>query len=168
MEIFDKFNVDKIVVAVNDLNQEGIGEKFNILDIVNQLSGTQGVIVMNYVRSALQEKREELGKGNEGLQEIINKFAGTTPNPEAVDSLFSPDQVTNIVDKISETTTDFDHSKIQNLLPTIVPVILNLFKTNNDTQNPEQASNNILSNFLDADGDVDITGLMGLAGGFLK
>ncbi|ABG51917.1 conserved hypothetical protein [Trichodesmium erythraeum IMS101] len=162
---------DEIVGAVNNLNQEGTGEKFNILDIVNQLSGTQGVgasqiqIVMHYVSSALQEKREELG--NEGVQEIINKFAGTTPNPEAVDSLFSSDKVTDILGKISE-TKDFDYSKIQNLLPTIVPVILNLFKTNNDTQDPEQASNNFLSSFLDAGGDVDINNLMGIARGFLK
>ena len=167
---------DQIVGAINNPNQEGSNSQLsNILGTVQQLSGNLGgdagatqaamSILSGHVRSALQQKREE--SGSTGVQEFINQFAGTTPNPLAVASLFSSSQITNIVQSISE-KTGFDVSQIQNLLPTLVPVILNLLKTGND-QNSEQASNNVLNSFLDADGDgdVDIADVMGMAGRFL-
>ena len=169
---------DQMLGAINNPNQEGSSNQLsNILDTVQQLSGGEGgdtgltqaatTILGGHVRSALQQKREE--SGSTGVQEIINQFAGTTPNPLAVASLFSPGQITNIVQSISE-KTGFGPSQIQGLLPTLVPVILNLLKTGNDTQNHEQGSNNVLNSFLDADGDgdVDITDVMGLASRFLK
>ncbi len=168
---------DQIVGAINNPNQEGNDSQLsNILGTVQQLSGGLGgdagatqaamSILGGHVRSALQQKREE--SGSTGVQEIINQFAGTTPNPLAVASLFSSSQITEIVQSISE-KTGFDASQIQNLLPALVPVILNLLKTGNNTQDPEQASNNVLNNFLDADGDgdVDIADVMGMAGRFI-
>ncbi|NEQ34972.1 MAG: hypothetical protein F6K40_01060 [Okeania sp. SIO3I5] len=167
---------DQIVGAINNPNQEGSNSQLgNILGTVQQLSGNLGgdagatqaamSILGGHVRSALQQKREE--SGSTGVQEFINQFAGTTPNPLAVASLFSSSQITDIVQSISE-KTGFDISQIQNLLPTLVPVILNLLKTGND-QNSDQASNNVLNSFLDADGDgdVDIADVMGMAGRFL-
>ena len=169
---------DQMLGAINNPNQEGSSNQLsNILDTVQKLSGGEGVntgltqaattILGGHVRSALQQKREE--SGSTGVQEIINQFAGTTANPLAVASLFSPGQITDIVQSISE-KTGFGASQIQGLLPTLVPVILNLLKTGNDTQNPEQGSNNVLNSFLDADGDgdVDIADMMGLASRFLK
>ncbi|NES07583.1 MAG: hypothetical protein F6K22_35250 [Okeania sp. SIO2F4] len=168
---------DQIVGAINNPNQEGSDSQLsNILGTVQQLSGNLGgdfgatqaamSILGGHVRSALQQKREE--SGSTGTQEIINQFAGTTPNPLAVTSLFSPSQIIDIVQSISE-KTGFDVSQVQNLLPTLVPVILNLLKTGNNPQNPEQASNNVLNSFLDADGDgdVDVADVMGMAGRFL-
>ncbi len=168
---------DQIVGAINNPNQEGSDSQLgNIFGTVQQLSGNLGgdfgatqaamSILGGHVRSALQQKRDE--SGSTGVAEIINQFAGTTPNPLAVASLFSPSQITDIVQSISE-KTGFDVSQIQNLLPALVPVILNLLKTGNDTQNSEEASNNVLNSFLDADGDgdVDITDVMGMAGRFL-
>ncbi len=168
---------DQIVGAINNPNQEGSDSQLsNILGTVQQLSGGLGAdsgttqaamsILGGHVRSALQEKREE--SGSTGVQEIINQFAGTTPNPLAVAALFSSGQITDIVQSISE-KTGFDVSQIQNLLPTLVPIILNLLKTGNDTQNSEQPSNNVLNSFLDADGDgdVDIADAMGMASRFL-
>ncbi|MGD1714489.1 DUF937 domain-containing protein [Dapis sp. BLCC M172] len=168
---------DQIVGAINNPNQEASSSQLgNILGTVQQLSGNLGgdfgatqaamSILGGHVRSALQQKREE--SGSTGVQEIINQFAGTTPNPLALASLFSPSQITDIAQSISE-KTGFDVSQIQNLLPALVPVILNLLKTGNDTQNSEEASNNVLNSFLDADGDgdVDIADVMGMAGRFL-
>ncbi|MEB3342823.1 hypothetical protein [Okeania sp.] len=168
---------DQIIGAINNPNQEASSSQLsNILGTVEQLSGGLGgntgatqvamSILGGQVRSALQQKREE--SGSTGVQEIINQFAGTTPNPQAVAAIFSSSQVTNIVKSISE-KTGFDASQIQKLLPTLIPVILNLLKTGNDTQNPKQASNNVLNSFLDADGDgdVDIADAIRMAGGFL-
>ncbi|NEP05028.1 MAG: hypothetical protein F6K25_12555 [Okeania sp. SIO2G4] len=169
---------DQIVGAINNPNQEASTSQLSsILGTVQQLSGNLGgdsgatqvamSMLGGYVRSALQQKREESGNG--AVQAIINQFAGTDPNPQAVESLFSANQITGIVQSISE-KTGFDLSQIQNLLPTLVPLILNLLKTGNDTQNPNQGSNNILNSFLDADGDgdVDISDMMGMASRFLK
>ncbi|NET29598.1 hypothetical protein [Okeania sp. SIO1I7] len=169
---------DQIVGAINNPNQEASTNQLSsILGTVQQLSGNLGgdsgatqvamSILGGHVRSALQQKREESGNG--AVQAIINQFAGTDPNPQAVASLFSANQITEIVQSISE-KTGFDLSQIQNLLPTLVPLILNLLKTGNDTQNPNQASNNVLNSFLDADGDgdVDISDMMGMASRFLK
>ncbi|NEP89827.1 MAG: hypothetical protein F6K18_25035 [Okeania sp. SIO2C2] len=169
---------DQIVGAINNPNQEASTSQLSsILGTVQQLSGNLGgdsgatqvamSMLSGYVRSALQQKREESGNG--AVQAIINQFAGTDPNPQAVESLFSANQITGIVQSISE-KTGFDLSQIQNLLPTLVPLILNLLKTGNDTQNPNQASNNVLNSFLDADGDgdVDISDMMGMASRFLK
>ena len=169
---------NNIIGAINNPNQEGSSNQLSsILDTVQQLSSNQeGTtdltqaamgILGGHVRSALQQKREE--SGSTGVEEIINQFAGTTPNNDAVTSLFSSNQISNIIQSISE-KTGFDVSKIQSLIPTLVPVILNLLKTGNGTQNPEQGSNNVLNSFLDADGDgdVDIADFMGMASRFLK
>ncbi|NEO57793.1 MAG: DUF937 domain-containing protein [Okeania sp. SIO3B5] len=169
---------DQIVGAINNPNQEASTNQLSsILGTVQQLSGNLGgdsgatqaamSILGGHVRSALQQKREESGNG--AVQAIVNQFAGTNPNPQAVTSLFSANQISEIVQSISE-KTGFDLSQIQNLLPILVPLILNLLKTGNDTQNPNQASNNVLNGFLDADGDgdVDISDMMGMASRFLK
>ncbi|NEP84356.1 MAG: DUF937 domain-containing protein [Okeania sp. SIO3C4] len=169
---------DQIVSAINNPYQEASTSQLSsILGTVQQLSGnlggnsdvTQAAMSMlgGHVRSALQQKREE--SGDEEVQAIVNQFAGTNSNPQAVASLFSANQITEIVQSISE-KTGFEFSQIQNLLPTLVPLILNLLKTGNDTQNPNPASNNVLNSFLDADGDgdVDISDMMGMASRFLK
>ena len=94
---------DNIVGAINNPNQEGSSNQLsNILNTVQQLNGNQGGnagltqaamgILGGHVRSALQQKREE--SGSTGVQEIINQFAGTTPNNNAVTSLFSSNQIT--------------------------------------------------------------------------
>lgn len=169
---------DQIVGAINNPNQEASTSQLSsILGTVQQLSSNLGgdsgatqaamSILGGHVRSALQQKQEESGNG--AVQEIVNQFAGTNSNTQAVASLFSANQITEIVQSISE-KTGFDPSQIQNLLPTLVPLILNLLKTGNNTQNPDPASNNILNSFLDADGDgdVDISDMMGMASRFLK
>lgn len=169
---------DQIVGAINNPNQEASGSQLmNILGTVQQLSSSMGVdagttqttmsMLGGYVRSALQEKKAE--GGTEVVQQIVNQFAGTNPNSQAVESLFSAPQINDIVQTISQ-KTGFDASQLQNLLPTLIPIILNLLKTGNNTQNPNPASNNVLNSFLDADGDgdVDIADAMGMASRFFK
>lgn len=169
---------DQIVGAINNPNQEASGSQLsNILGTVQQLSNSMGVdssktqtvmsILGGYVRSALQQKRAE--SGTESAQQIVNQFAGTNPNFEAVQALFSIPQINDIVQTISE-RTGFEPSQLQNLLPTLVPIILNLLKTGNNTENPNPASNNVLNSFLDADGDgdVDISDAIGMVSRFLK
>lgn len=169
---------DQIVTAINNPNKEASGSQLgNILATVQQVSNSMGVdtnttqtamsMLGGYVRSALKQKQHE--GGTEAVQATVNQFAGTNPSFQAVQALFSVTQINDIVQSISQ-RTGFDASQIQNLLPTLIPIILNLLKTGNDTQNPNQASNNVLNSFLDADGDgdIDISDVMGMANRFLK
>ena len=54
------------------------------------------------------------------------------------------------------------------MLPTVLPLVLNMLQTGNDTDNPE-SGNSVLTSFLDADGDgdVDIADAMKMASRFL-
>ncbi|WP_413166590.1 DUF937 domain-containing protein [Capilliphycus salinus ALCB114379] len=169
---------DQIVGALSDPNREASNSQLDdILNTVQQLSNNQGVssqatqaalsVLGGYVRSALQQKRTS--EGNDSVQSFVNHYSGTGTNPQAVASLFSPQQQAQVAQAISS-RTGIDATMIQSLLPSLVPLVLNLLKTGNSTQNPQRGSNTVLSSFLDADGDgdVDVADAMRLAGQYLK
>ncbi|MEB3282014.1 MAG: DUF937 domain-containing protein [Lyngbya sp.] len=169
---------DQIVGALSDPNREASNSQLgDILSTVQQLSNHQGVssqtteaalsVLGGYVRSALQQKRTN--QGNESVQAFVNQYSGTGTNPQAVTSLFSPQQQAQVAEAISS-RTGMDSALIQSLLPSLVPLVLKLLKTGTSTQNPQQGSNSVLNSFLDADrdGDVDVADAMRLAGQFLQ
>ena len=164
---------DQVINAVNSSNQEGSsGQLANILSTVQQLSNSYGTepstvqsvlsVVGNYVRSSLQQKRSI--EGNESAQAIVNNYSGTYPNQQAVQSLFSPNQQQQLAQSVAQ-TTGLNMNTIIQMLPILVPLVLNLLKTGNQTQNPQYGSNPVLNSFLDADrdGDVDIADAIQLA-----
>lgn len=163
---------DQILGAVNNPNQQGsLGQLGSIINTVNQLSNTTGTnpstmqsvvgVVGNYVRSALQQKQAT--EGNEAAQSLVNQYAGTSANPQAVNSLFSPN-IQQQVAQIAAQHTGLDAGTIQQLLPVIVPLVLNFLQSGANAQNPQGGGNSILNSFLDADrdGDVDIADAMQL------
>lgn len=169
--------VDQILSAIDNPNQQAsTGQIASILNTVQQLSNSYNTnpstmesalsIVGNYVRSALQQKRAEVGY--EGTQRVINRYSGTYPNPQAVDALFGSSQIQQMVQAVTQ-RTGLDANMILEMLPILVPVVLNLLRTGSNTQNP-QAGNPVLNSFLDSDrdGDVDIADAMRLAGRFLS
>lgn len=169
---------DQIVGALSDPNREASNTQLNdILSTLQQLTNHQNVssqttqttlsVLGRYVRSALQQKRTN--QGNESVQAFVNQYSGTGRNPQAVTSLFSPQQQTQIAEAISG-RTGIDAATIESLLPALVPLVLNFLKTGTSTQNPQQDSNSVLDSFLDADrdGDVDVADAMRLAGQFLQ
>ena len=90
---------EQIIGAVANPNQQGnIGQIGSIMNTVQQLSNSSGAdsdtmqsvfsIVGGQVRSALQQKRDT--DGNEAAEAVVNQFGGTSANPSAVASLFSP------------------------------------------------------------------------------
>lgn len=170
---------DQIIGALNNPNQAGSSDQLgNILNTAQQLSQNFGVspqasqtvmsMVGSQVRSALQQKRSEVG--NDSVQDMVNQFGGTSPNSQAVQMLFSPQQQQQVIQTISQ-HTGINSETIAAILPMAVPLILNLLKTGTSTQSPESsASNNVLNGFLDADGDgdVDVADAMRLAGQYLQ
>lgn len=170
--------LDQILSAVDNPNQQAsTGQLASILSSVDELSNSYNTnpstmqsalsIVGNYVRSALQQKRAEAGY--EGAQSIVDQYSGTYPNPQAVDALFGSYQIQQIVQAVAQ-RTGLDANSILQMLPILVPVVLNLLRTGSNTQHPQQGSNPVLNSFLDADrdGDVDIADAMMMAGRYLS
>lgn len=169
---------EQIINAIDDPNQQGSsGELSNTFSTIQQLSNNYGAqpstvqsvlsIVGNYVRGALQQKRST--DGYEQAQAVVNQYRGSYPNPQAVNSLFSPNQVQQIA-HIAAQRTGLNVGTIQQMLPILVPLVLNLLQSGSRAQNPQRGSNPVLSAFLDADrdGDVDIADAMQMAGRYLN
>ncbi|WP_414561848.1 MULTISPECIES: DUF937 domain-containing protein [unclassified Anabaena] len=155
---------DQIIGAVsNPTQQASLGQLGGIVNTVNQLSNATGTnpstmqsvvgIVGNYVRSALQQKQST--EGNEATQALLNQYAGTSSNPQAVSSLFPP-QLQQQVAQVASQRTGIDAGTIVQLLPVIVPLVLNLLQSGANAQNPQTGGNSVLNSFLDTNGDGDV------------
>ncbi|BAZ24074.1 hypothetical protein NIES4073_49660 [Kalymmatonema gypsitolerans NIES-4073] len=168
---------DQIINAIDNSNQQGnAGQLDNILNTVQQVSNSTGTdpstmqsalgIVGNYVRSALQQKQAT--EGNQAAQNVVNQFGGTSPNPQAVNSLFAPFLQQQLAETVAQ-RTGLNAGMVQQLLPILVPVVLNLLKSGANSQNPQAGGNSVLNSFLDSDrdGDVDITDAIQLASRYL-
>lgn len=168
---------DQIISAVGNPETQGSMEQIgNVINTVQQLSGSAGAdqstmqsamsIVGNFVRSSLQEKRT--AQGDEAVKSLVSEHAGTSPNPQAVSSLFSPQMQQQVSEAVSQ-RTGLDMSAIQGMLPILVPMVLNLLKTGASSQNPQQANNPVLNSFLDADGDgdIDVADMMQMASRYM-
>lgn len=168
---------EQIINAIDDPSTvASSGQLANILGTTQQLSDSYGAdqsavqgamsIVGNYVRSALQQKQATEGPAQ--AQAVVNQYSGAYPNPQAVDALFNFSQVQQIVQAVSQ-RTGLDANMIQQMLPVLVPLVLNLLQTGSQTQN-SQGGNSVLKAFLDADGDgdVDIADAMRMAGRHLS
>jgi hypothetical protein len=177
---------DQIMGAIANPNQQASTDQLgSILSAVQQLSSNQGMsgdqtqtmisVVGSYVRSSLQQERSSHGEA--GVQSLLNQFAGTQPNPNAPNALFSPAQQQQIAQTVSQ-RTGLDPAMVQSLLPMVVPVILNLLNTGSSTGASPQpgaaaaqgSGNSVLNAFLDADGDgdVDMADTLSMAGRFLS
>ncbi|MEH2372408.1 DUF937 domain-containing protein [Nostoc sp.] len=155
---------DQILGAIANPNQHGsLGQLGNIVNTVQQLSQHTGAdpsaiqsvlsIVGGQVRSALQDKQAT--DGNEAAQTLVNQYAGTSPNPQAVDSLFSPEMQQQVAE-VAAQRTGLDAGIVQQLLPSAVPLVLNFLQSGANAQNPQAGGNPVLNSFLDADGDGDV------------
>ncbi|MGL5079888.1 MAG: DUF937 domain-containing protein [Microcoleaceae cyanobacterium] len=169
---------DQILSAVNDPSSQASKDQIGgIVNTVQQLANSQNLSPDNtqttlsmlggFVRSALQEKRTN--QGSDAVQSMVNQFGGTQANASAVNSLFSPQQQAQVAQAIAQ-RTGINAGTIQGLLPMLIPVVLGLLSTGTDTRNPQSSKNNqVLTNFMDADGDgdVDVADAMRMAGKFL-
>ncbi|WP_066382022.1 MULTISPECIES: DUF937 domain-containing protein [unclassified Anabaena] len=169
---------DQVLNAVNNPNLQGnISQIQTIIDSVQDLSTTTGTdpgtmqsvmgVVGNYVRTALQQKQAT--EGNETAQALVNQYAGSTFDEQAVNSLFSPDTQEQVA-RVTAQRTGLDANTILQLLPVVVPLVLNFLKSGANAQNTQTAGNPVLNNFLDADkdGDVDIADAIQLASRYVR
>ena len=113
-------------------------------------------------------KIKRSAQGDEAVQSLVTEHAGTSPDPQAVSSLFSPQMQQQVSEAVSQ-RTGLDMSAIQGMLPILVPMVLNLLKTGASSQNAQQGNNPVLNSFLDADGDgdVDVADMMQMASRYM-
>ena len=165
---------DVISTAIDNPElQASTGQVGGLLSVVSQLSGNNNLdasttqsllsVVGKHARSALQEKRSELGA--EGVSSLVEQLSGSEPNENAVSMLFSPDRAQQTAQEASE-KTGLDLSAIQQMLPALLPVVLNFLQTGKSN---EGQSNPVLDAFLDADGDgdTDMGDMLSMASRFL-
>lgn len=147
---------DLIAGAMNNPNQQANpGEMGGIIGTLNQLSAQHGTdpstvhslmsTVGDYVRGALQQKREDVGR--EGVQDIARNFAGTSPNDAAVDHLFSDEEQQQIA-QTAAGRTGVDPSLVRRMLPVLVPLVLKLLHSGTSTQPEANGENPLLNAFL--------------------
>jgi hypothetical protein len=168
---------DQVLNAVNNPNTRGSMDDIGgILNTVQQLSGNAGTnsstmqsamgVVGNFVRSSLQEKR--VNEGEQQAQSIVDQFSGTSPNSQAVNTLFSGGMQQQVAQAIAQ-RTGLDANMAMQMLPMLVPLVLKFLQSGASSKNPQSGGNSVLSNFLDADGDgdVDISDAIGMASRYL-
>ena len=167
---------DQLLSAVNNPQQQASTDQIGgILNTVQQLSGNHGAnpgttqtllsVVGGYVRSALQQQRAT--GGDQQAQAMVNQYSGTGPNPMAVQALLGPVMQQQLVQDLIQ-RTGLSSQQVEAMLPTLVPLALNLLQGGSNTQNP-QAGNPVLNAFLDSDrdGDVDLGDMLRGASQFI-
>jgi hypothetical protein len=170
---------DHVLSAINEpTKQANTTQLSQIIGMVEQLSHVGDVndqksqaitsIVGKYVRSALKEKQQS--QGIEEAEAVIEKYSGTSPNADAVNAVMTPQKQQQMAEEAS-TSTGLNIEVIESMLPTLIPVVLQLLQTGaTKVQNPGQGKNSVLQSFLDTDGDqdVDIADALSLAKRFLS
>lgn len=161
---------DAIVGAIADPDRQGSNDQLSsILGTVQSLAGSYTgdpgnsanlmSAVGGVVQSALQNHQANVG--TEGVENLVNQVASGNSNP--VQALFGG-QEQQIVDAISQ-RTGIDANQINAMLPTLLPMVLQLLQSGNSSS----GRNSVLNTFLDSnqDGSVDLGDLMSQAGRFL-
>jgi hypothetical protein len=168
---------DQIISAVGNSSQAGsMGQIATVVNTIQQLSNSTGAdpatlqsvlsLVSGQVRSSLQQQRAV--NGDAQAQAIVNQYGGTEPSPQAVNTLFSTNQQQQLIQQIAQ-MTGLNLGSIQQMLPVLVPLVLNLLQSGTQAQNPQAGTNSVLNAFLDADrdGDVDIADVMQMASRYM-
>lgn len=167
---------EKISSALNDPNlQANVGQIGGIISTLQESGGREGLntntsqvllsLVGKQVQSSLKSKYDREGTGT--VQTLIEQFGGTQSSLDAVQTLLSPQQQDEVVSEASQ-KTGANPSQIQALLPIFVPLVLNLLKSGNSSQDPQAGDNPVLMDFLSGDGGINVSNAISLASQFLN
>ena len=154
---------NQILQALDNPEQAASKEQLGgILEAVQQISKDNQAptsdlesamsIVGQFTRSALQSQRSQ--GGDYPVQQLINNFAGNQSSSQAIESLFGNSKLQDMIEQVSS-RTGLNANVVRGMLPTLVPLILNLLKTGQNSRSLKQG-NPVLNSFLDSDGDGDV------------
>jgi hypothetical protein len=163
---------DAIAGAIANPNQQGNSDQLGfIMGAVQSIAGSHtgdpanSTNIMSAVGSVVQNalQNHQANMGTDGVETLVNQVAnGDASNP--VQALFGG-QEQQVVDTISQ-QTGIDASQISGMLPSILPMVLQLLQSGKSSSG---GGNSVLNTFLDSnqDGSVDLGDLMSQAGRFL-
>jgi Bacterial protein of unknown function (DUF937) len=163
---------DAIAGAIANPDQQGNSDQLGfIMSAVQSIAGSHtgdpgnSANIMSAVGSVVQSalQNHQANVGTDGVENLVNQVAnGEVSNP--VQALFGG-QEQQVVDMISQ-RTGIDASQISGMLPTILPMVLQLLQSGNSNAG---GGNSVLNTFLDGnqDGNVDLGDLMSQASRFL-
>lgn len=171
----------EILNSINDPNREGSVEQLgSIVNNVQQLADNYGVdpstmqTIMStlgtQMRSGLQQGSlgntqqlgdllgniagggiSQLGQGQMGgLADLVG---GANPNLAAIESLIPAQLKQQMILSIAQ-KTGINLDSIKDMLPTLIPTVLNLLNMGSGTSG-DRNTNPLLQSFLDSDGDGD-------------
>ncbi len=163
---------DAIAGAISNPDQQGSTDQLgSILGAVQAIAGSHtgdpsnSASLMSAVGSVVQGalQNHQSNVGTEGVENLINQFAGSGASTESVQALFGG-QEQQVVEAIAQ-RTGIDASQISSLLPSMLPQVLQLLQSGTSNS----GGNSILNTFLDSnqDGNVNLGDLMSQAGRFL-
>ncbi|HEY9824456.1 MAG TPA: DUF937 domain-containing protein [Stenomitos sp.] len=164
--------LDAITSAIANPSQQGSADQIGgILQTVASIANSQGgaassndlmSAVGGVVREALQS--HQASAGSAGVENLVNQFAGGGASTAAVDAILG-DRLQPAIAAIAQ-RTGLDAAQIEALLPTLLPLVLQLLQSGAFNS----GGNSVLSTFLDSDhdGDVDLGDVLSGAGRFLN
>lgn len=121
-------------------------------------------IVGAYVKSALQEKRQN--QGMDRVLELVDQ--GSQDGAAVLPQLFSPAQQTQVANAVAA-KTGLDANQVQALLPVLIPIVMRFLSQGFAKSGASAQGNPIVNAFLDSDGDgdVDMGDMLKMAGQFM-
>ena len=172
----------QVMGAIQDPNcQASMGQMGQIFSAAKQLSQANNTdsatmqqvasVVGGYVRSALQEKRNQ--EGAAAAQAVVRQ--GSTDGMAALSALFNQSQQQQLAQAVSA-KTGIDANQVIALLPMLLPLVMQLLnqgEAKGAAAAPQASAptgnNSILNAFLDGDGDgdVDLGDMIGMASKFM-
>ncbi|MEM9162334.1 MAG: DUF937 domain-containing protein [Cyanobacteria bacterium P01_F01_bin.4] len=171
---------DQVLSAVQDPNrQASMGQLGQILSTAQQLGQANNTdsntmqqaasVLGGFVRSSLKDTRATQGPA--AAEALVQQ--GATDGTGVLPKLFNAGQQQQLVQVLSQ-KTGLNAGQVQAMLPMLIPLVMRLLNQGSTKASPQPegsagASNNVLSAFLDADGDgdVDMGDMLGMAGTFM-
>ncbi|PSN18387.1 hypothetical protein C7271_12815 [filamentous cyanobacterium CCP5] len=166
---------DQVMQAIDDPNRiastTDLGQIAKIVQQLGQQSNAspegmqQAVSILGgFVKSSLKETRAQ--QGDAAAQALVDQ--GSQSGAAVIGRLFSGGQQQQIAQTVSD-RTGLNMAQVQALLPTLIPIVMKLLNSGN-TRQAGEINNNVLSTFLDGDGDgdVDMGDMIGMASRFAR
>ncbi|WP_404783371.1 DUF937 domain-containing protein [Altericista sp. CCNU0014] len=167
MSLFDAIS-NAIADPDRQANTDQIG---SILGAVQSIAGSQtgdpgnSAALMSAVGSMVQGALQnyQANAGTEGVENLLSQVANGNAGSNPVQALFGG-QEQQVVEAIAQ-RTGLDADRIGAMLPTLLPMVLQLLQSGASSS----GGNSVLNTFLDSnqDGSVDMGDLMSQAGRFL-
>lgn len=158
-----------VLSAINNPNQAAsVDQLSQITGTVQQLATSQGIDpstmqnVLSHLGGALRPVLEQQSGGLGGL---VGQLAGSGAAAGALSSLLTPQLQQQIVSAVSS-RTGIDADTLQGMLPTLIPVVLNLLNMGSTSS----GSNPLLTAFLNNSNgqNADLGDVFKFAGRFLN